>query len=76
VSESQPYFVGERGPELFVPRVSGHIVPHGPTAAALAGGGDTYQVAIQNPSRDTTIVDAMRELRRYGEMGVLPKRRR
>jgi hypothetical protein len=76
VAASSPYIVGEAGPELFVPRVSGHIVPHGPTAAALAGGGDTYQVAIQNPSRDTTIVDAMRELRRYGEMGVLPKRRR
>jgi hypothetical protein len=46
VAASSPYIVGEAGPELFVPRVSGHIVPHGPTAAALAGGGDTYQVNI------------------------------
>lgn len=31
--------VGERGPELFVPRTAGTIVPAGPTAAALRVGG-------------------------------------
>jgi hypothetical protein len=69
------YVVGERGPELFVPKVSGHIVPHGPTASALAGGGDTYQVNMTQPRRPETSADAMRELRRFGEMGLLPKRR-
>lgn len=35
VSASQPYIVGERGPELFVPGASGAIVPN----HALRGGG-------------------------------------
>jgi hypothetical protein len=75
VSPLGSYVVGERGPELFVPRVSGRIVPHGPTASALAGGGDTYQVNMTQPRRPETSADAMRELRRFGEMGLLPKRR-
>jgi hypothetical protein len=75
VSPLGSYVVGERGPELFVPKVSGHIVPHGPTASALAGGGDTYQVNMTQPRRPETSADAMRELRRFGEMGLLPKRR-
>jgi len=37
VNKNQPYMVGERGAELFVPQTSGEIVPHG------AGG-----VTIQN----------------------------
>jgi phage-related minor tail protein len=35
VSAGAPYLVGELGPELFVPRASGSIVPNG----AIAGGG-------------------------------------
>ena len=31
--------VGERGPELFIPDVAGAIIPAGPTAAMLQGGG-------------------------------------
>lgn len=34
-----PTLVGERGPELFVPRVNGRIMTHTQTAAAMAGGG-------------------------------------
>jgi predicted transcriptional regulator len=37
VSSGQPYLVGERGPELFVPASSGSIVPHG----SSGGGGTT-----------------------------------
>lgn len=39
VSGGTPYIVGERGPELFVPRSSGNIVPNG-------GGGSNYNVSI------------------------------
>lgn len=46
VSGNTPYLVGERGPELFVPSVSGSIVPNnqlsafnGRPAFAMAGGG-------------------------------------
>lgn len=38
VSAGSPYIVGERGPELFVPGASGHIVPNG------GFGGDTYVI--------------------------------
>jgi hypothetical protein len=35
VDANQPYMVGERGPELFVPRVAGGIVPSGGAGGAL-----------------------------------------
>jgi phage-related minor tail protein len=35
VQNGQPYMVGERGPEMFVPNQSGSIVPNG----SLGGGG-------------------------------------
>jgi hypothetical protein len=38
----QPYIVGERGAELFVPSMNGRIVPNG----GSAGGGDTYIVNV------------------------------
>ena len=37
VSAGQAYLVGERGPELFVPRSGGGIVPNGMMAAAAGG---------------------------------------
>lgn len=41
VSPARPYWVGERGPELFVPTASGSIVP-----ATTTGGGRDVRVAI------------------------------
>lgn len=38
VFANSPYMVGENGPELFIPRTSGSIVPNG---ASMAGGGGT-----------------------------------
>ncbi|MBD8679842.1 tail tape measure protein [Sphingomonas sp. CFBP 13720] len=40
VSPARPYWVGERGPELFVPTSSGQVVPAG------SGGGREVRVAI------------------------------
>ena len=37
VSGGSPYLVGEEGPELFVPRSAGTIVPHGQLAGAMSG---------------------------------------
>jgi hypothetical protein len=34
VTSGEPYIVGEKGPELFVPRASGTIVPNGMMAQA------------------------------------------
>jgi hypothetical protein len=39
VQSNQPTLVGERGPELFVPRTAGSIVPSSLTPGALSGGG-------------------------------------
>jgi phage-related minor tail protein len=44
VSGGSPYIVGERGPELFVPNVSGGIVPN--DALAGVGGGVTINQVI------------------------------
>jgi len=41
VSSNQLYMVGERGPELFVPRGGGSIVPN----HALGGGGNVYHIS-------------------------------
>jgi lambda family phage tail tape measure protein len=38
---NRPSLVGEQGPELFIPRAAGTIIPNGQTMAALAGGGGT-----------------------------------
>lgn len=42
VNQGQPYIVGERGPELFIPANSGHIVPNHRLEAG--GGGGLTQV--------------------------------
>lgn len=51
VTAGTPYIVGERGPEMFVPKVSGTIVPNnqlaglsGGSAVPFAGGGETVQL--------------------------------
>lgn len=43
VSRNEAYLVGEEGPEMFVPRQSGAIIPAPQTASMMAGG-----VTIQN----------------------------
>jgi hypothetical protein len=42
VSGGMPYLVGEEGPELFVPSMSGSIVPNG-------GGGNSVVINLNNP---------------------------
>lgn len=49
VSAGTPYIVGERGPELFVPSISGSIIPNGDLASpgmSAASGGPTYVVNV------------------------------
>ena len=59
VSSNSTYMVGEKGPELFVPRTAGTIVPAGPTAGireAMANGsnGNSATAPILNMSFETT----------------------
>jgi hypothetical protein len=49
VSAGTPYLVGERGPELFVPGISGSIIPNGDLSSpgiSSATGGNTYQITV------------------------------
>ena len=56
VSAGQPYMVGERGPELFVPRESGGIRAHG----APIGGAVTVNIStvMGNPQEIARLVSA------------------
>lgn len=36
---NRSYLVGEHGPEMFIPRTAGTVIPAGPTGAMLGGGG-------------------------------------
>jgi len=44
VSGNSPYIVGEHGPELFIPRTAGNIVPNGSTIASSAATSITYNI--------------------------------
>ena len=52
VASGRSYLVGEEGPEMFVPRTAGTIIPAGQTAAmAGAGGGFRQTINIQAQGR-------------------------
>lgn len=50
VSGGQAYYVGEQGPELFVPGTNGKIVPNHASAIGGAGGGDVQVQVVNNSS--------------------------
>jgi phage-related minor tail protein len=73
VARGAPYVVGERGPELFVPGISGRIIPANKTATggtATAGGGQVVNnfhmvfqhtgLAADSPALQRDVVDAIR----------------
>lgn len=63
VNARQPYIVGERGPELLVPRTSGTVIPNNMLGGLSAGSGDTYNIVVNNPSSEpssTSIPNALR----------------
>lgn len=46
VSARQPYMVGERGPELFMPEMPGRIIPAGARPAGSGGGGKVTNITV------------------------------
>lgn len=64
VSAGKPYIVGEAGPELFVPRSSGQIVPSNVSKAGMGGG---YSVVVNNYTSDTTETKQQRQQGPTGE---------
>lgn len=76
------YLVGEEGPELFVPRQTGQIVPADVTAAMASAGtavGDTYVTNVTThglPLRAETPFEVAQQVRRVSSLGLIGPRRR
>lgn len=64
VQAGQPYIVGELGPELYVPRTSGTILPNSMLAGALGGGGVQYNITVVNPQAEPTSTSIPNALRK------------
>jgi phage-related minor tail protein len=63
VGAGNQYIVGERGPELFVPRTSGTIIPNNLLGAVAGAGGPQYNITVVNPVAEpasTSIPNALR----------------
>lgn len=60
-----PFWVGEQGPELFMPATAGHIFPANSKFGAASGGrgGDTYITVNMPPGSDGD--DVVRALKKY-----------
>ncbi len=69
VSGGSPYLVGERGPEMFVPRSSGNIIPN----HQLAGAGGGNVTIVYSPTISTASND---EIERMGRLIEQARRRR
>jgi hypothetical protein len=82
VARGSAYIVGERGPELFTPGISGRIIPTGASRAALAGeagGGGTTTINVSvastglGPDSPRLQADLIEALRRWtARNGSLP----
>ncbi len=59
---NKPYLVGERGPELVVPRRAGTVIPN--EALGGLGGGVTYQITVNNPTAEPSSTSIPQALRR------------
>jgi len=68
VRAGSPYVVGEHGPELFVPKQSGQIVPSGINKPGMAGG---YSVVVNNYTSKDTETKQSRQQGPNGEMLVI-----
>jgi hypothetical protein len=68
VSALRGYMVGERGPELFVPSISGEIIPNNELSSG--GGGNTYNVTVnagmgaKGPEIGREVINAIRDYER------------
>jgi phage-related minor tail protein len=62
-SGGKPMIVGERGPELMVPKTGGYVLPNN-VLTGMAGGGATYNVVINNPVAEPSATSIPAALRR------------
>lgn len=74
VIAGRSYVVGERGPEMFVPAVSGDIVPNHEMGR---GGSTTVNLTVQGlPMRARTPSEVVQQVRRAARMGMLEPARK
>jgi phage-related minor tail protein len=82
VMSNQPYLVGEKGPELIVPRNRGHVMNADLTAEALGGGGGVTVVqhfnfqANGDESVKKLIAQAAPSIANMAKQSVVDARRR
>lgn len=82
VQANQPYLVGEKGPELIVPRNRGHVMNADLTANAMGGGGDVYVTnnftmsANGDDSVKKIIAQAVPTIVNASKQGIMDARRR
>jgi phage-related minor tail protein len=65
VTGGKPYIVGEKGPELMVPRTSGTIIPNNALGTA---GAATYNITVVNPTAEPTSTSIPTALRRAAQL--------
>ena len=73
VSAGTPYLVGERGPEIIIPKSSGMVLPNG---VGVSGGGVTINQTINIDSRSdqASILSAMRQATDMAKSEILRSR--
>ncbi len=59
VTGKQPYIVGERGPELFVPGTGGSVVPTNDLRAAMAAAPGSSNAPVLNMSFETSTINGV-----------------
>ena len=75
VSAGSPYLVGERGPELMIPRSSGSIVPNNKLGGVTVH--QTFQFAANgDESVKKLIAQAAPQIAKMTEQGIMDSRRR
>lgn len=62
VRKGQPYIVGEKRPELFIPNTSGRIVPRVPAMSGGGGGGGTVRVVFEDRGGESLFLSAIRQM--------------
>jgi len=67
VSATDWYVVGEKGPEVFAPGVSGTIIPNGGRGTRRDAGGFTYAPVFNAQGAGPREIDALRAEMRRGE---------
>ena len=59
VTGQQPYMVGERGPELFVPGTGGSVVNNNDLRSAMGGGSNGSKAPVLNMKFETTSINGV-----------------